>query len=232
MSEVRQGLELPKVIVIGRTFDEYVRMLDLTMEDVTRLKILDVPAGACSFAAEANAMGGSVTAADIAYYHSSDDLLKKGKDDIGLAITGISKVMEHYKWDYFRDLEALERHRLQVLEKFADHRKASLESYVPCVLPELPFADGEFDMTVSAHFLFTYADRLDHDFHLNTIRELLRVTKKEVRIFPLVDQTGHKYGKMESLKEFIQGLGWSTEERDVPYEFQRNANSMLRIFQP
>jgi hypothetical protein len=232
MSEVRQGLELSKVIVIGRTFDEYIRMLDLTTEDVTRLKILDAPAGACSFAAEAGAIGGSVTAADIAYYHSSDELVKKGREDIGLAMTGMSKVMENYKWDYFRNLETLERHRLQALEKFVDHREASPESYVPCVLPELLFADGEFDMTVSAHFLFTYADRLDYEFHCRTIRELLRVTRKEVRIFPLVDLAGHKYGQLEPLKEFIKGLGWGTEEREVAYEFQRNANSMLRIFQP
>jgi hypothetical protein len=68
--------------------------------------------------------------------------------------------------------------------------RESSERYVPVTLPSLPFKDGEFDILLSAHFLFMYADRLDYEFHINTLNELLRVTKEEIRIFPLVDLEG------------------------------------------
>ena len=31
-------------------------------------------------------------------------------------------------------------------------------------LPDLPFPDDAFDLVLSSHLLFTYADRLDADF--------------------------------------------------------------------
>ncbi|AZV43014.1 SAM-dependent methyltransferase [Peribacillus asahii] len=38
-----------------------------------------------------------------------------------------------------------------------------------------------------------YADRLDYQFHIKMINELLRVTKEEIRIFPLIDLEGKRY---------------------------------------
>ena len=57
------------------------------------------------------------------------------------------------------------------------------DCYLPAVLPELSFNKDQFDLTLSAHFLFTYADRLNFDFHVRTLLEMLRVTRHEVRIF-------------------------------------------------
>ncbi len=50
------------------------------------------------------------------------------------------------------------------------------ERYIPVTLPSLPFMNEEFDILLSAHFLFMYADRLDYQFHIETVKELLRVT--------------------------------------------------------
>ncbi|MHA0858497.1 hypothetical protein [Paenibacillus sp. CMAA1364] len=78
MSIEFKGLALSEIIFIGRTFDEYVRMFDLSNEDIRNHEILDAPSGACSFTAIANSRGGNVTAADIAYYHTGDELYNKG----------------------------------------------------------------------------------------------------------------------------------------------------------
>ncbi|PQP90695.1 hypothetical protein CPT76_05200 [Paenibacillus sp. AR247] len=102
-----------------------------------------------------------------------------------------------------------------------------LERYVAAVLPVLPFADRQFDMTLSAHFLFMYSDKLDYAFHEQTVGELMRVTKEEIRIFPLVDQSSRRYKDMQKLLTFAAGNGWSAEERPSDYEFQRGASSML-----
>lgn len=225
-----KGLDLPEIVFIGRTYDEYKAMFDLSDDVVKNNTILDVPAGSCSFAAIANSLGGKVTAADIAYYHSAVKLYEKGLMDITQIVSSLSMTREQYIWNYFKDVDSLERSRRQALCDCVAHMKSNPDVYVPCVLPELPFEDEQFDITLSAHFLFTYADRLSLAFHKETIKELLRVTKKQVRIFPLVDLKSKRYSEMETLLEFIQSSGWKVEEQLVDYEFQRKANSMLRIY--
>lgn len=72
-------------------------------------------------------------------------------------------------------------------------------------------------------------NRLDYDFHLQKIKELLRVTKDEIRIFPLVDLEGKRYEHLDQLIRFLQDKRYFTEEMKVHYEFQKNANTMLKI---
>ncbi len=38
-----------------------------------------------------------------------------------------------------------------------------------------------------------YTDSLGFQFHLNTIDEMLRVTKEVIRIFPTIDLEGNEY---------------------------------------
>jgi hypothetical protein len=51
-------------------------------------------------------------------------------------------------------------------------------------LPRLPFADGEFDLTLVSYLLFAYHDRFDYEFHRESILEIMRVTRGEARIYP------------------------------------------------
>jgi hypothetical protein len=192
LSKVEQStkLDLERIIFIGRTFEEYFDMFSLSKEELQGKKILDCPAGACSFTAVGNKLGLDVTACDIAYYYSGEDLKNKGLQDIKHAMEHMEKAKSNYIWDYFKDVEGLRKHRLNALKDCANDMAKSSERYVPVTLPSLPFKDEEFDITLSAHFLFMYADRLDYQFHIKTLNELLRVTKEEVRIFPLVDLEG------------------------------------------
>ncbi|WP_249365250.1 hypothetical protein [Cytobacillus citreus] len=56
----------------------------------------------------------------------------------------------------------------------------------------------------------------------------MRVTKEEVRIFPLVDLEGKRYVHLDQLVSNLIDNGCTVKELKVPYEFQ-NANSMLKI---
>ncbi len=141
----------------------------------------------------------------------------------------MEKAKNNFIWYYFKDVEGLRKHRLSALEDCTDDMEKSSKRYVPVTLPSLPFKDGEFDILLSAHFLFMYADRLDYQFHLKTLNELLRVTKEETRIFPLVDLEGKRYGHLDKLISYLNDKGYTAEEFKVPYEFQANANSMLKI---
>lgn len=231
MSKVEQStkLDLERIVFIGRTFEEYLDMFSLSKEELQGKKILDCPAGACSFTAVGNKSGLDVTACDIAYYYSGEDLKNKGLHDIEHAMEHMQKAQNNYKWDYFKDIEGLRNHRLSALQDCANDMRESSERYIPVTLPSLPFKNEEFDILLSAHFLFMYADRLDYEYHIETLNELLRVTKEEVRIFPLVDLEGKKYNHLDELISYLTNNDYTVEEVEVAYEFQANANSMLTI---
>ncbi|MTV50834.1 SAM-dependent methyltransferase [Heliobacillus mobilis] len=229
MSMTEGKLDISCIVFIGRTFDEYMRMFNLTKEELLGKKILDCPAGACSFTSTANQLGLDVTAADIAYYYDCEQLLEKGSQDLELAMKSMEKVKDNYLWDYFKSISELKKQRTMAYSECIRDMEQSPNRYVPAVLPNLPFGDKLFDITLSAHFLFMYADRLDYKFHLQTIQELIRITKQEVRIFPLVDLSCKRYQHLDDLMDLLTQRGYKLEEAEVPYEFHKGANSLLKI---
>lgn len=226
------GLELSQIVFIGRTFEEYMRMFDLTTEELAGQNILDCPGGACSFSSQARKHGAHSVAADIVYQYEMNELGTKGLQDIEHTMKQIHAVQGKYVWDQFGTIEGLRQERLRAITDCVEDMRHYPECYVATVLPELPFNDKQFDLTLSAHFLFTYADRLNFDFHVGTLLEMLRVTKHEVRIFPTVDLSGKRYEYMEELKMFLENRGYLLSEVRTSYEFQRNAHTMLRIRKP
>jgi hypothetical protein len=100
--------------------------------------------------------------------------------------------------------------------------------YLAASLPDLPFGDREFDLALSAHFLFLYSDQLSLDFHRSGLLELCRVAR-EVRVFPLLDVNGVPSPHLGPLLDEFHATDLEAEIREVPYEFQRGGNRMLRI---
>ena len=226
---ISKELDINRVVFIGRTFDEYMKMFNLSLESLKNKKVLDCPAGACSFTAIARQKGIDSTSADIVYFFEHQALKQKGLLDIEHTANEIQKVKQNYIWNFFEDIESLRKTRSQALNDCSKHMQQAPERYVAVELPSLPFADHAFDITLSAHFLFTYASRLSYQFHYDTIKELLRVTSQELRIFPLVDMSGNYYEHLQRLKEDLLVDGYICEESSVSYEFQKNANQVMKI---
>ncbi|AKG33599.1 SAM-dependent methyltransferase [Paenibacillus durus] len=229
MSLEENRLDLSRIVFIGRTYEEYMTMFGLSEKELKGRTVLDCPGGACAFTARANALGAQAVSADIAYYYPPLSLEEKGLEDIRHAMDQMEKARAGFKWDYFSSVAELRAHRSRALEECIADLKRYPDRYVPAVLPVLPFEDERFDLTLSAHFLFMYGDRLDYDFHLKSLRELLRVTRNELRIYPLVGLSGERYGKMDDLLAQIAEDGCTAEEVQVPYEFQKGTGRMLRI---
>jgi hypothetical protein len=230
--EKSKSSDLERIVFIGRTFEEYMAIFSLTEGDLKGRKILDCPSGACSFTAIGNKIGLDVTACDIVYYHKPQDLKQKGFKDVEHAMEHVGNDKDIYVWDYFEDIDQLKRERLKALNDCSEDMLNFPNRYIPATLPVLPFKDGEFDLILSAHFLFMYADRLDYDFHISTLNELLRVSKDEVRIFPLVDLKGKRVEHLDKIVSNLKEKGYTVEEVKAQYEFQENANSMLKIIKP
>lgn len=100
--------------------------------------------------------------------------------------------------------------------------------YVAGRLPELPFAKASFELVLSSHLLFSYADRLDFAFHRQAICELMRVTRGELRIFPLMAMGSPlPYPRLDALLAELRGDKIIGRVIKVDYEFQASGNQML-----
>lgn len=185
-----------------------------------------------TISSQARKHGAHSVAADIVYQYDMNELETKGLQDIEHTMKQIHAVQGKYVWDQFGTIEGLRKERLRAITDCVEDMRHHSECYVATVLPDLPFNAEQFDLTLSAHFLFTYADRLDFDFHVRTVLEMLRVTRHEVRIFPTVDLSGKRYEYMDELKMFLEKRGYLLSEVRTSYEFQRNAHMMLRIRKP
>ena len=103
------------------------------------------------------------------------------------------------------------------------------ETYVAGALPDLPFAANTFDLALCSHLLFTWADVFDEEWHLQALRELLRVAA-QVRVFPLVVQgTGAPVPFLPDVTQRLTDDGHHVDLAGVPYEFQRGASTMLTL---
>ncbi|MDQ6669028.1 MAG: class I SAM-dependent methyltransferase [Thermoproteota archaeon] len=114
-------------------------------------------------------------------------LVKRGQEDIDHVVEKVKFAPHLYNWNFYKSIGALKEYRTLALRRFtSEYCKGILEKrYVKAALSRLPFDDKSFVLVLSGHFLFTFADKFDFDFHLSSIVELFRVSSKEVRLYPL-----------------------------------------------
>ncbi|EMA23371.1 hypothetical protein [Haloarcula argentinensis] len=220
--------EIDDFAFLGRTFTEYQQIFDFDPANWAGKRVLDCPAGPCSFVAEAHNHGIEAIGVDKMYDRSPAALSKVCAEDIETAMNALDGVEDLYVWDFYDDTSELRTYRERAATRFLSDYSHNSDRYVSANLPATPFADQVFDLVLSAHFLFLYDDRLSHEFHLETTRELLRISN-QLRVFPL---HGFDANQSELVAELIQNLrseGYSTDIREVPFEFQRGANKMLVV---
>ncbi|MEV0294600.1 methyltransferase domain-containing protein [Nocardia sp. NPDC050710] len=224
---------LGEFLISARSLAEYRAIFTLADSDLRARRILDCPGGAASFAAEASALGAHVTAADPIYTHPPAQLrtLALTETDRGSDWAGAHH--DRYRWDWYGDPQQHHRMRRTAATLFGADLLAHPQRYVAASLPSLPFADNSFDLTLSSHLLFTYADRLDADFHLMALLELSRVSTGETRLYPLVDHLGRPQDDLIAhLRKELHDKGIRTSFRETGYEFHRGATSMLILHGP
>jgi hypothetical protein len=218
---------LGDIIVTSRGFDEYCAMFGLDPDGLAGLAILDSPGGASGFPAGARARGAQVVSTDPIYAIPPAELIPKARRDTLHGNTYVRQHPDIYVYEWFRDADHHAASRLASLEAFAADFRGPDARYVTASLPELPFADRSFDLVLSAHLLFTYPDHLDEAAHLAALRELVRVARGEVRVFPLIDTTATPSPYLDRLRAALAGDGTPSRLVRVPYHFQRGAHTML-----
>ena len=241
IADERSVLNLDRVVFIGRSFSEYMWMFNLDLSNFRDLKILDCPSGASSFVAEAFSeyKVKKVVGCDLMYDNSSSIIEKKGRDDLEYMVNRLSKVPDFYDWNMYSNIKELRKARALSLKKFisdyatkelANDQPKKYERYVKAILPRLPFDDKSFDLVLSSNFLFYYHNMFDYAFHHDSILEMLRVTSKEVRIFPIQKPDAKIPEYFETLIESInrhmnEKISFRIEK--VKYDFRSGVNKML-----
>lgn len=225
--KMERKLELKDVVLVGRNFEEYFKMFNLKEIEKSK-KILDVASGVSSFCKEATEKGYNVTSSDRIYCFSPDELEKKCEKDLNITIEKLSEVQDLYKWGFFKDITELKDQRIKAYKNFIEDFRQS-ERYVYTEYPRSNFKDNQFEVTLVSHFLFMYDEHFSYDFHKDTIKELMRITSKEIRIFPIVNLKGKKSLFVDELIKDKDFYNYKIEIKKVDYEFVKGGNEMLII---
>jgi hypothetical protein len=213
-------------IFIGRCWLEYLKMFNLKEAYLTNLKILDCAAGASSFTAHLANQGFDIRAVDILYNLKPNELENICREHLKLLVRSLSKIKNHFDWNFFLNLNELQRHRQNACQEFSVDYLQHRERYIFADLTSLPFPNNEFNLVLCSHLLFIYDHRLNYEFHYNSIKEMLRVCKGELRIYPLVK---HHEKKSAYVKQIQKEFADDVEIRilEVDYQFRKGGNEMM-----
>ncbi len=226
------AFQLSEIVPWGRSFDEYTAMFALSEDDLQK-KILGCADGPASFNCELSKRGGTVVSADPIYAYPAQKIRQRIEETFEEVIAQTRQNSSEFVWRHIRSVDELGRVRMEAMREFlADYEQGKKEGrYVAGSLPTLPFSDRHFDLALCSHYLFLYSKQLNLEFHIDCIHELCRVAA-EVRIFPLLELGAVPSPHVPPVIVHFKNAGYEADVVQVPYEFQRGGNEMLRVRKP
>ena len=223
------AMQLDSVVPFGRSRHEYINMFNLSAVDLGR-SILGVGDGPASFNAESTPLGNRITSIDPIYEFGGAEIKERFDAVLDDIIDQIRASPKDWVWSYHASPDTLRQSRIQAMQTFLQDYEGGKQvgRYQTGALPNLPFADQQFELALCSHFLFLYGDHYDEAFHQTSVREMLRVSH-EVRIFPLLTLTLDFSTYVESIRQSCQEWGYEAAIEPVAYELQKGGNQMLVI---
>jgi hypothetical protein len=207
-----RGLRLDRVVLLGRTFEEYRRYFLLKPEELTGKNVLDVAGGVSSFCAEANTRDIRVTSFDPIYSLRPEKIVERSKPDLESVYRAIGRVPT-YRWSYYKNPEYMRELRKRASTIFLSDYKTHPERYVTGELPRLSFVDGSFHLTLVSY----------------SILEIMRVTRGEARIYPTVTFEAQLSEYVPILRSDPALKRFEFTEIKTDFEFLVGSNSFLRV---
>lgn len=221
------------VAMTCRSYEEYQEMFMLEQEFLGKGTILDIASGASSFTAELNQRGYKAMAVDPLYKLSIEEIGSLGRKEIKIASQKLSQNENLFVWNYYNSFEHHDDIRNCSLNQFINSykRDENKEIYVPARLPSLPFDDDTFSLVFCNHFLFLYQEQFDFKFHLDAIKEMVRITKKDgsIYIYPLVGFKDEVYPYLDELIEALNKNEASAKINGTNFRFLPSATHYLKI---
>ena len=227
-SKAARGLQLERVVLLGRTFEEYRKYFLLEPEHWRGKKVLDVAGGVSSFCAEANDAEMIATSVDPIYHVTPEEIAQRARPDLDRVIAGV-RGLPTYRWTAYRDPEHVRELREKALKQFLEDFPKNPERYRPGMLPTLPFADEDFDLALVSYLLFAYEEHFSYEFHRDAIMELMRVTRGEARVYPTVTFEAEPSRYLLQLMDDPACRKLRFEIVKTDFEFLVGSNCFLRV---
>ncbi|MDI9358001.1 MAG: hypothetical protein QM528_03530 [Phycisphaerales bacterium] len=194
MKEVQsEKFVLQNVAFLGRTFKQLCDLFNIQeIKSFEGKKVLDCPGGPSGLNKYFKDHQIHCVSVDPLYNLDIEDASKIGKRDVDLCDTSLyaDEICKRLvSFDFFKE----SHNARQVFIEDFELGKAE-GRYVVGHLPKLSFKDKSFDIVLSANLLFLYAPKsvggisadentpLNYQWHLDSILELMRLAKQEVRI--------------------------------------------------
>jgi hypothetical protein len=222
------AFELKQVVPWGRNLAEYQLMFALSGADLNK-QIISFGDGPASFNAEMTRLNKRVISIDPIYQFAEEELSSRIEESREVVMEQTRRNSDNFVWKNIKNIDELERIRMSAMSGFTQDYTLGKQQgrYIYHELPNpLNFADQQFDLGLSSHFLTLY-DQLGLEFHIESITEMLRLCK-EVRIFPLLNLNVEKSKVLDGIMEFF-GENFDVKIVQVDYEFQKGGNQMLSI---
>ena len=223
-------MKLENVVPWGRNLEEYQSMFQLSKKDL-QSNILGCGDGPSSFNFEITKLNGNIISIDPIYQFSKDEIQKRIDETSSVVSKQLKQNQNDFVWKSIKSVDELINIRLTAMSNFIkDYDNGKKEGrYIYQELPKLSFKNDSFDLVLSSHFLFLYSEHFDLQFHIDSILEMCRVSKNEVKIFPLLDLKNQKSNFLEPILEVLKRKGFETKIIKTDYEFQKGANELLSI---
>jgi len=223
-------LKLENIVPWGRTLEEYQKMFLLSSSNL-KSSILGCGDGPSSFNQELSLKGINHISVDPIYQFSKDEIQQRIEKTSLIVSEQLRLNKSDFIWEDIKDVDELVQIRLSAMNTFLkDFEKGKEEGrYVYEELPKLSFKKNSFDLVLSSHFLFLYSDNFDLEFHRKSILQMCDISKNEVRIFPIVDLNNKKSKHLDPIIKILNDKGYETQIVKTNYEFQKDANEMLKI---
>ncbi|MDD9265715.1 methyltransferase domain-containing protein [Paenibacillus sp. GCM10023248] len=231
--ETKRIYEQVGVAMTSRSYAEYENMFMLHTDELRGKRVLDVAGGASSFTMEARSRGVLAEAADPLYALTAEAIGEHGRREIGIVAAKMEKLVDVYDWTFYGSLANHTAGRLKALDRFLEDFSSpeGASRYHAAGLPALPLESDSFDFVCCSHFLFLYEEQFDYTFHLDAVRELLRVCKPggQVRIYPLLSFRTEEYGRLSELMNELATEGHLVDKREAKLPFLPNSHQYLSI---
>jgi len=225
-----EAINLDHIVIIGRTFSEYTAIFDLDEKRPPQGKVLNAAGGVSSFTMEACEQGWNVLSADPVYCFESDEIAGKCEKDLEYTLEKAEKGMSHvFNWGRpFANLEEVRAARKKAYTLFLQDFAKNRWRYIDAKFPYTPFIKTDnFEMSLVSYLLFFYDKYLNYDTHVKILKELLRVTTGEVRIYPVTNMVFQESPFVERAMNDPAFSGVSFQTRKTEYEFIKGSDTML-----
>ena len=220
-----------RIAFYGRTLADYAEVLGFDPDRLRSRRFLDVAAGPSSFTCEATLAGAHAIAVDPLYRFRGPALRERFARDFA----DVAACVSNHRTRFCQSFEKAEagdsiadRRRRATRRFLLDYRAGVAGGrYRAAALPQLPFPDAIFDTVLCGHFLFLYEHLFDAAFHRQACRELLRVCRGEVRIYPLTRFDGTPSQVLEGLLTELRGEGVTTTVETLASPMLEGADQRL-----